>query len=74
MDLVDALPANVFPIVVDNPEYTVIDIMGLFYGDLDDGIDSQISDLSHIAVNVALGENTQIKPGVVVKRLSLIHI
>ena len=72
VDLVDALPANVFPIVVDNPEYTVIDIMGLFYGDLDDGIDSQISDLSHIAVNVALGENTQIKPGVVVKRGAVI--
>ncbi len=72
VDLVDVLPANVFPIVVDNPEYTVIDIMGLFYDDLDDGIDSQISDLSHIAVNVALGENTQIKPGVVVKRGAVI--
>ncbi len=72
VDLVDVLPANVFPILVDNPEYTFIDIMGLFYGDLDDGIDSQISDLSHIAVNVAIGENTQIKPGVVVKRGAVI--
>ena len=71
-DLVDVLPANVLPIVVDNPEYTIIDIMGLFYGDLDDGIDGQISDLSHIAVNVVLGENTQIKPGVVVKRGAVI--
>ena len=67
LDLIDVLPENVVPIVVENPEYTIIDIMNLFYKDLDDGIDSQISDSSYIAIDVVLGENTQIKPGTVVK-------
>ncbi|GIS07658.1 MAG: hypothetical protein CM15mP111_2730 [Hyphomicrobiales bacterium] len=67
LDLIDVLPENVVPIVVENPEYTIIDIMNLFYKDLDDGIDSQISDFSYIAIDVVLGENTQIKPGTVVK-------
>ena len=67
LDLIDVLPENVVPIIVENPEYTIIDIMGLFYEDLEDGIDSQISDLSYVASDLVLGENTQIKPGVVVK-------
>ena len=67
LDLLDVLPENVVPIIVENPEYTIIDIMGLFYEDLEDGIDSQISDLSYVASDLVLGENTQIKPGVVVK-------
>ena len=35
LDLIDVLPENVVPIVVENPEYTIIDIMNLFYKDLD---------------------------------------
>jgi UDP-3-O-[3-hydroxymyristoyl] glucosamine N-acyltransferase len=67
MDLIDVLPENVLPIVVENPEYTIIDIINLFYKDLDDGIDSQICDLSYVAIDVVLGENAQIKPGAVLK-------
>ena len=67
MDLIDVLPENVLPIVVENPEYTIIDIINLFYKDLDDGIDSQICDLSYVGIDVVLGENAQIKPGAVLK-------
>ena len=66
-NLIDVLPENVVPIVVENPEYTIIDVIKLFYEDIDDGITSQISDLSYVASDLILGENTQIKPGAVIK-------
>ncbi len=67
IDLIDVLPKGVMPIVVENPEYIIIDIMGLFYEDLDDEVNSPTNDFSYVANNVVCGENTQIKPGAVVK-------
>ena len=66
-DLVDILPENVLPIVVDNPELIIIDVMELFYEDLDDGIEHLISDRAYIAANAVIGANSKVKPGVVVK-------
>ena len=67
-DLKDMLPDNVLPIVVGNPESVIIDVLRLFYEDLDDSSEGLVSDFSHLASTVAVGANSQIKPGVVVKR------
>tara|TARA_Y200000002_G_scaffold134727_1_gene111061 strand:+ start:400 stop:1422 length:1023 start_codon:yes stop_codon:yes gene_type:complete len=67
-DLKDMLPGNVLPIVVGNPESVIIDVLRLFYEDLDDSSEGLVSGFSHLASTVALGANSQIKPGVVVKR------
>ena len=62
------LPDNVLPIVVGNPESVIIDVLRLFYEDLDDGSEGLVSDFSHLAPTAAVGASSQIKPGVVVKR------
>ena len=72
IDLKDMLPDNVLPIVVGNPESVIIDVLRLFYEDLDDGSEGLVSDFSHLASTAAVGANSQIKPGVVVKRGVLI--
>ncbi len=67
MDLKNMLPKDVLPIIVDNPEHVVIDVISLFYSDLDDDQNDQISKLSHLSKKATIGLNCLIKPGAVIK-------
>ncbi len=66
-DLKHLLPKHVFPILTHSPESVIIDVINLFYKDIDSNQTNQISSLAIIDENILLEDNVTIHPGVVVK-------
>jgi UDP-3-O-[3-hydroxymyristoyl] glucosamine N-acyltransferase len=66
-DLKYLLPNHVFPILTNSPESVIIDVINLFYKDIDSNPSNQISSLAILDENIHLEDNITINPGVVVK-------
>ncbi len=66
-DLKHLLPNHVFPIITNSPESAIIDVINLFYKDIDSNPSNQISSLAILDDNIQLENNITINPGVIVK-------